>query len=102
MGWATEHIKKLEDGETVQFRPTGNSMIPKIRSRQLATVEPVALEAIAIGDVVLCRVGGNEYLHNVLALESPGGKLRFQIGNNRGFVNGWTSSVFGRLVKVED
>jgi len=102
MGWAAAHIEKLAAGETVSFRPTGNSMVPKIRSKQLVTVEPVALDAIAVGDVVLCRVKGSEYLHNVLAIDSPGGRLRFQIGNNRGGINGWTAAVFGRLVKVED
>lgn len=102
MGWATDHIEKLVTGETVSFRPTGNSMVPKIRSRQLVTVEPVEPEAICVGDVVLCRVKGSEYLHNVLAIDAPAGKLRFQIGNNRGYVNGWTTAVFGRLVKVED
>ena len=28
MGWATPHIDKLRRGETVQFRPRGNSMMP--------------------------------------------------------------------------
>ena len=41
MGWASDHIARLQDGETVQFRPKGNSMQGKIESGQLCTVEPV-------------------------------------------------------------
>ena len=35
MGWATGHIAKLKAGETVSFRPRGDSMVPKIRSGEL-------------------------------------------------------------------
>jgi len=38
MGWATGHIEKLRAGETVSFRPRGNSMTGKIESGQLCTV----------------------------------------------------------------
>ena len=72
-------------------------MTPKIESGQLCTVAPIKLEEIAVGDVVLCRVGGGEYLHLVTALQ--GG--RAQIGNNKGRINGWTKTVFGRLVRVD-
>ena len=29
MGWASEYIARLQNGETVQFRPRGNSMKAK-------------------------------------------------------------------------
>ena len=32
MGWATAYIDGLQKGETVQFRPRGNSMKGKIES----------------------------------------------------------------------
>ena len=75
-------------------------MSPKIESGQLCTVEPVDPATIRVGDIVLCKVRGAEYLHLVKAIQ-PG---RFQIGNNRGFINGWVgaSAIFGRLVRVED
>ena len=98
MGWATQYIQKLQSGEVVQFRPRGNSMSPKIESGQLCTVEPVDPTALRVGDIVLCRVGGSEYLHLVKAIQGP----RFQIGNNRGRINGWVTarSIFGRLRSV--
>lgn len=40
------------DGETVQFRPRGNSMKGKIESGQLVTVEPIGNRQLAKGDIV--------------------------------------------------
>lgn len=99
MGWAAWHIQKLQAGQTVSFRPRGHSMSGKVESGQLCTVEPVADPAsLRVGDIVLCKVGGAEYLHLIKAIQGP----RFQIGNNRGLVNGWVTagSIFGRLVRV--
>jgi hypothetical protein len=99
MGWATSHIAKLKAGETVSFRPRGNSMSPKIESGQLCTVEPVDPAQLKVGDIVLCKANGNEYLHLVKAIQGA----RFQIGNNRGHINGWIgpNAVYGRLVHVQ-
>lgn len=117
MSWADNYIKKLQAGKTVQFRPRGNSMTPRIKSGQLVTVKP--LEAAAkFGDVVLCKVKGCQYLHIVKGLEvkvvtqygsdyvahhSAQGIARYQIGNNHGKINGWTaaSNVYGIVTKVE-
>ena len=99
MGWATDAITRLQAGETVQFRPRGHSMQGKIESGQLCTVEPVRPEALKVGDIVLCKVNGRQYLHLVKAIQGE----RFQIGNNRGRINGWVSAnaIFGRLVAVQ-
>jgi len=98
MGWATAHIAALGRGETVSFRPRGNSMTGRVDSGALCTVEPSDASAVRPGDVVLCRVGAAEYLHIVKAIDAQG---RCQIGNNKGRINGWTSKVFGRLVSVD-
>ena len=99
MGWATQYIAKLRKGETVSFRPRGHSMSGKIESGQLCTVAPVDPATVRVGDIVLCKVRGREYLHLVKAIQGP----RFQIGNNRGHINGWITagSIFGRCTKVE-
>jgi hypothetical protein len=100
MGWADRHIARLAQGETVQFRPRGNSMTGKIASGQLCTVEPLGEHALAVGDIVLCRVGGAQYLHLVKAIQGE----RFQIGNNRGGINGWVTrrQIFGLLTALDD
>ena len=99
MGWASGYIGQLKRGHTVAFRPRGHSMSPKIESGQLCTVAPVEAEALAVSDIVLCKVKGSEYLHLVKAIQAG----RFQIGNNRGFINGWigASAIYGRLLRVE-
>jgi hypothetical protein len=99
MGWASGHIRNLQDGKTVTFRPRGNSMTGKIESGQLCTVEPVDTKTLKVDDIVLCRVKGKEYLHLVKATQGE----RFQIGNNKGRINGWVGSnaIFGKLTKVE-
>lgn len=102
MSWATGHIARLRNGETVQFRPRGSSMRGRVESGQLVTVEPVSPEtALAVGDVVLCSVRGSDYLHLIKAFGDGGSSV--QIGNNRGHVNGWTprTKVYGKLVRVE-
>ena len=99
MGWATEYIARLQRGETVQFRPRGHSMKGKVESGQLCTVDPVDAASLKVGDIVLCKVNGRQYLHLVKAIQGS----RFQIGNNRGRINGWVSAkaIFGKCVRVE-
>ena len=100
MGWAAGHIEKLRAGETVSFRPRGHSMTGKIESGRLCTVVPVDPATLRVGDIVLCKVNGSEYLHLVKAIQ--GG--RFQIGNNRGRINGWVSAsaIYGKCVAVAE
>lgn len=100
MAWATGHIAKLKAGETVSFRPRGNSMTGKIESGQHCTVVPVETSTLEVGDIVLCKVNGREYLHLIKAIQGP----RFKIGNNRGRINGWITAngIFGKCVAVAD
>lgn len=78
-------------------------MTPRIESGQLCVVEPMTaddFDDLKKGDVVLCKVGGSEYLHLVSAVGQDG---RVQISNNHGRVNGWVGAngVYGRLVRVD-
>ena len=100
MGWATFYIEQLKNGETVSFRPRGNSMSGLVESGQLVTVEPCLPEDLEVGSIVLCKVRGKQYLHLVKAIGSDG---RFQIGNNKGHINGWVgpNQIFGVLTSVE-
>lgn len=99
MSWATPHIARLAKGETVQLRPRGNSMKPRVLSGDLCTVVPVKGATLALGDVVLCSVRGVHYLHMIKAVQGD----RLLIGNNCGGINGWTGlgSVYGRLIANE-
>lgn len=98
------HIAKLRAGETVSFRPHGNSMQGKVESGQLCTVEPVKdPSTVKVGDIVIAKVRGSFYFHLVKAVHVNGIR-KFLIGNNKGHDNGWASehSVYGRCIKVED
>jgi hypothetical protein len=100
MGWATAYIEKLRAGNVVSLRPRGHSMSGKIESGQLCTVEPANPSTLREDDIVLCKVNGREYLHLIKAVQGQ----RFQIGNNRGRINGWVTAgaIFGRCVRVEN
>ena len=58
--------------------------------------------ALEVRDIVLflmrVRVRGTDYLHRINAIE--GG--RFQIGNNRGGINGWgcEGNIFGTATRA--
>jgi len=93
---------RVAAGETVELRPSGSSMVPLIRSRQLVMIAPVDPAKLEVGDIVLARVAGTVYLHLVSAVDHAGKRVR--ISNNRGRVNGWTSHdrVFGICVAVDD
>lgn len=94
MEWAL-HVERLSKGETVSFRPKGNSMTGRIESGQLVTVSPCT--SPKVDDIVLCKVNGNFYVHLVKQVGDRG----FLIGNNKGKINGWTKQVFGKVIQVE-
>jgi SOS-response transcriptional repressor LexA len=99
MSWAKFAIEKLKKGEAVQIRPRDHSMKGKVDDGDLVTVEPCQPEELSIGDIVLVRVKGNDYLHLIKAVNQG----RFLIGDNRGGVNGWVghNCIYGVATKVE-
>jgi hypothetical protein len=99
MGWANFAIEALRKGETVKIRPHGHSMRGRVNSGDLVTLEPVQPENLSVGDIVLVRVNGNVYLHLIKAINGP----RFQIGNNRGKINGWVgaNAIYSIATHVE-
>lgn len=72
-------------------------MEPRVIDGATVHLEPIKLEDLAVGDVVLCKVKGRVFLHLVKAVD----KSRVLIGNNKGYTNGWTGTVYGRAVRIE-
>jgi phage repressor protein C with HTH and peptisase S24 domain len=70
----------------------------RIESGQLVTIKP-ADSTFLKGDIVLCKVNGKQYLHLISAVSNG----RYQISNNKGYVNGWTTAnnIFGVVTNVE-
>jgi hypothetical protein len=91
----------LEKGE-VTWKPHGNSMTPKIDSGDQVVVKKIDPATLKVGDIVYAKIKGSYYLHLLSAIDESKG--RYQISNNHGHVNGWTTgeNVFGVCVKVKD
>jgi hypothetical protein len=92
-----EKAKRLTAGETFVSREPGNSMTPRLKSRQPVRLEPATWEDVEKGDVVYCRVRGKYYTHLVKAKNLKKGVL---IGNNHGHNNGWTRKVYGKVIEA--
>ena len=99
MSWASRAKDALRRGETVQVRPRGHSMKGKVDDGARVTLAPVDPADLRVGDIVLVRVSGSDYLHLVKAIDGK----RFQIGNNRGGINGWVgpNAVYGIATEIE-
>jgi len=100
MGWADRAIKILAAGEEAIIKPHGNSMKGRVESGARVTLAPIKPQDICVGDVVLCRVKGRQYLHLVKKRDTN----RFLIGNNKGKINGWIGpkAVYGKAIKIEN
>ena len=72
----------------------------KVNDGATVTLAPCEPSALRVGDVVLVRVSGSDYLHLVKAIDGS----RFQIGNNRGGINGWVgpTAIYGVATKIEN
>jgi len=101
MSWADRAKESLAAGQTCQIKPHGNSMTPLVHSGDTVTVEPIDPSTLEEGDIVLCRVKGNDYLHLVKGVDKSG--ARVLIGNNHGRINGWASfkQIFGKATHVQ-
>ena len=88
---------RLRAGETFVDREPGNSMLPKLKSRQPVRLAPATWEEVAVGDIVFCKVRGRHYTHLVHAKQNDKGCL---IGNNHGGRNGWTKQIFGKVIEI--
>lgn len=85
----------------VTWKPKGNSMTPRIKSGAQVRVKRVDLSVYRVGDAVYAKVSGSYYLHLLTAIDETKG--RYQISNNHGHVNGWTTGdhLYGLCVEVD-
>ena len=79
-----------------EMKVFGNSMLPIIKSGSKLTFKKT--DDYQVGDVCLSRVKGR-YIdaHKITRIDAEG---RYLISNNRGWDNGWTRQIFGRVIKV--
>jgi signal peptidase I len=85
-------VEKLKRGETHETRAAGRSMQPLVMDKERIRVRPIDREP-EVGDIVFCKVNGRFMRHLITARKGD----QYQISNNHGHVNGWTSrrSIYG-------
>lgn len=87
---------ELAEGLESSMKVFGQSMLPIIKSGSLLTFKKT--DDYEVGDVVLSRVNGRWIdAHKITKIGADG---RYLISNNRGWDNGWTRQIFGRVVAV--
>ena len=74
-------------------------MTGKVNDGDRVTLKPCDPDQLRVGDIVLVRVHGTDYLHLIKAINQN----RFLIGNNRGGINGWVgkNAIFGVATVIE-
>lgn len=91
-------IRELhETGETT-LKCHGNSMLPLLSNPCLNTYRKQS--AYQVGDIVFCKVKGRYIDAHKITKKAPDG--RYMIANNHGHENGWTNTVYGKVVMTED
>ncbi len=97
----SKHVRvkaELKENGSSKMKVIGNSMLPKIKSGSLLTYEP--RKSYEVGDIVFCKVKGRTIdAHLVTKKDSLG---RYLIANNHGHENGWTKTIWGKVVNIEE
>ena len=75
----------------------GNSMLPKLSNP--STCVYAVQDKYEIGDIVFCKVKGR-YIdaHLITKIDGDGLHARYMIANNHGWENGWTKTIYGKVV----
>lgn len=94
--------KILREGKRVVLKAKGNSMLPFIRNlKDSVELEPVCVEKLSRGDIVLARVNGtNVYvLHRILSIKGEMVVLMGD-GNIRGKEFCRTADICGKVMRI--
>jgi len=74
----------------------GNSMLPVIKSGSKLRFK--SCKTYDKGDIVFCRVRGRIIdAHRIIKKDDQKGYL---IANQRGYENGWTNTIYGKVVEI--
>lgn len=90
-----ERLKiSLETTGKGNMKAFGSSMLPILKSGSLLTFEKAS--EYKIGDIVFCKVKGR-YIdaHKIVKTDANKG---FLIANNHGHENGWTRTIYGKVI----
>ena len=88
-------MKQLEETGTTSMKVHGQSMTPIIKSGTLLTFEK--FDEYEVGDIVFCKCSGRFIDAHKITKKDNG---RYLISNNHGWDNGWTRTIYGKVVKI--
>lgn len=89
-------IDELASKGVTEAKGFGNSMTPILKSGSLLTFK--RCKNYKVGDVVFCKVKGRFIDAHLITRKAHDG--RYLISNNHGHDNGWTKTIYGKVVKV--
>jgi hypothetical protein len=90
---------KVRLGMVGRWRAFGRSMEPVIPNGSRVTIEPVDLDKIELGDIVLAQVHESAMLHLVKAIDAR--DRRVEISGTTGPANDWTTLDRVRAICTE-
>lgn len=97
-----ERLKNdLEVDKFGKMKCFGPSMIPILPTESLC--EYVVCDEYFVGDIVFCKVRGrwiDSHLITAKSIDTNG--IRYKISNNHGHDNGWTRTIFGKVIRSVD
>jgi len=85
----------LSAGQTPSMKVFGHSMTPIIKSGTLLTFQ--RFDEYEVGDIVFCRCKGKFIDAHKITKKDNG---RYMISNNHGWDNGWTRTIYGKVIKI--
>ncbi len=91
-------IKELEETGSGKMKVFGNSMFPLIKTGSLLAFQ--VYKEYEINDIVFSKVRGRFIdAHKITKKDINKG---YMIANNHGYENGWTKTIFGKVIKAEN
>ena len=94
--FSSKHAKLQFELETIGtgiMQAFGNSMLPILPSGVMLTFEK--RDSYCVGDIVFCKVQGRFIdAHKITKIRGKD----YMIANNRGFENGWTKTIYGKVI----
>lgn len=91
-------LSALETDGVGTMKCRGNSMLPILSNPCINTYQKQ--DRYEVGDIVFCKVKGRFIdAHKITAIGPDG---RYLIANNHGYENGWTRTIYGRVIQSVD
>lgn len=87
-------VDELKKGKVIISKEPGNSLMPKLASREPVILTPVQdfMNEVELGDICFVKVHGICITHLVYGKDQNKGVL---VGNIHKHMNGWTKNIYG-------